>query len=154
MMHMHDVLIKSLTNTVKKYQRSISKTIWHVLCLHVQFEDGFKKVLVKRSNISRVGKLKHRAGFLESLQGGDSPVYKDQVGIFFSSCYCASWYSKCNCKKRSAEDFFWSCGCFFKDFDQVKIVSYSLVHKGFYKSRVLNISFCLLLDTHICDSLT
>ena len=58
-----------------------------------------KKVLVKRSNTSRVGKLKHRAGFLESLQGGDSPVYKDQVGIFFSSCSCVSWYSKCNCKK-------------------------------------------------------
>ena len=68
-------------------------------CLHVYFETDVKKVLVKRSNIFRVGKLKHRAGFLESLQGGDSPVYKDQVGIFFSSCYCASWYSKCNCKK-------------------------------------------------------
>ena len=96
---MHDVLIKSLTNTIKKYQMSISKTIWRVLCLYVYYKDGCKKVLVKRSNISRIGKLKHRAVFLESLQGGDSPVYKDQVGIFFSSCSCVSWYSKCNCKK-------------------------------------------------------
>ena len=31
----------------------------------------------------RVGKLKHRAGFLESLQGGgeENPVYRDQVGF-------------------------------------------------------------------------
>jgi len=28
---------------------------------------------------ARVGKLKHRAGFLESLQGEESPVYRDQV---------------------------------------------------------------------------
>ena len=98
-MHMHDGLMKSLTNTIKKYQRSISKTICHVLCLYLYFEDGCEKVKVKRSNISRVGKLKHRAGFLESLQGGDSPVYKDQVGIFFSSCSRASWLSKFNCKK-------------------------------------------------------
>ena len=29
-----------------------------------------------------MGKLKHRAGFLESLQGEENPVYKDQVGFF------------------------------------------------------------------------
>ena len=30
-----------------------------------------------------MGKLKHRAGFLESLQGGgeENPVYRDQVGF-------------------------------------------------------------------------
>ena len=33
-------------------------------------------------DVSRVGKLKHRAGFLESLQGEENPVYKDQVGFF------------------------------------------------------------------------
>ena len=30
-------------------------------------------------DVRRVGKLKHRAGFLESLQGEESPVYRDQV---------------------------------------------------------------------------
>ena len=145
MMHMHDVLIKSLTNTIKKYQMSISKTIWRVLCLYVYYKDGCKKVLVKRSNISRIGKLKHRAGFLESLQGGDSPVYKDQVGIFFSSCSCASWYCKCNCKKINA-GFILVVWLFFQGLDvqyadQVKLFVSS---SGFYKSWVLNISFCLL----------
>ena len=33
-------------------------------------------------DVSRVGKLKHRAGFLESLQGEESPVYRDQVGFW------------------------------------------------------------------------
>ena len=28
-----------------------------------------------------MGKLKHRAGFLETLQGEEAPVYKDQVGF-------------------------------------------------------------------------
>ena len=28
-----------------------------------------------------MGKLKHRAGFLESLQGEEAPVYRDQVGF-------------------------------------------------------------------------
>ena len=93
-------------------------------CLHVYFETDVKKVLVKRSNIFRVGKLKHRAGFLESLQGGDSPVYKDQVGIFFSSCYCASWYSKCNCKKDQLRISFGRVVVFSKTL---------LVHKSFTK---------------------
>ena len=28
-----------------------------------------------------MGKLKHRAGFLESLQGEEAPVYRDQVSF-------------------------------------------------------------------------
>ena len=39
-------------------------------------------VMTMIDDVSRVGKLKHRAGFLESLQGEENPVYKDQV-VFF-----------------------------------------------------------------------
>ena len=40
-------------------------------------------VMTMIDDVSRVGKLKHRAGFLESLQGEENPVYKDQVGSFY-----------------------------------------------------------------------
>ena len=39
--------------------------------------------MIMIDDVSRVGKLKHRAGFLESLQGEENPVYKDQVGFFW-----------------------------------------------------------------------